>query len=543
MGKKGNKDEFIVQATILAMAGIICRIIGILYRSPLTGIIGDEGNGYYSSAYNIYTIILLVSSYSIPSAISKVIAERLALKEYKNAHRIFKCALIYVIVIGGIASLFTFFCAGILVEKNAVVVLRVFAPTIFFSGILGVLRGYFQAHGTMVQTSFSQIIEQVLNAAVSVLAAYILVNIAAGESATTRAIYGAAGSAIGTGSGVVIALLVMYMFYILNRKMFRHRIEHDKRKEIDSYSHIFKIIFFMVTPVIMSTFIYNSSTVFNQTIYTKIMKLVKEVPTDTIYTNYGIFAGKAVVIMNIPIALASAMSSAMIPTIAGSFATGNQEETNEKVGSAINTTMLIAIPAAVGMAVLAKPIMQLLFPQKGSLELASNLLRVLSITVVFYGLSTLTNAVLQGIGKVNKPVINAALALIIQTIVLVPILLFTDWNLYCLAIAMIVYSLCMCVLNHRAIVKSLGYKENWMKTFVKPFWAAIMMGAIAHVVYKGIHWIYPSNTISLCGSILASVIVYFAMVIKLRIVTEEELNAIPKGWLLVKVARKVRLIK
>ena len=111
MPRKSSKNNYLKQAGILAVAGIICRIIGILYRSPLTSIIGDEGNGYYTSAYNIYTIILLLSSYSIPSAVSKIIASKLALKEYRNAHRIFRCALIYVCVIGGAASLFTLFGA------------------------------------------------------------------------------------------------------------------------------------------------------------------------------------------------------------------------------------------------------------------------------------------------------------------------------------------------------------------------------------------------------------------------------------------------
>ena len=103
--KSGKRDGFIMQAGILAAASVICRIIGLLYKSPLTGIIGDEGNGYYNTAYNIYTIILLVSSYSIPSAIAKVLAQRLALKEYRNAQRIFKCALVYVMVVGGVESL------------------------------------------------------------------------------------------------------------------------------------------------------------------------------------------------------------------------------------------------------------------------------------------------------------------------------------------------------------------------------------------------------------------------------------------------------
>ena len=161
-----------MQAGILAAAGIIVRIIGLLYGSPLTGIIGDEGNGYYSQAYNCYTIILLISSYSIPSAISKVIAQKLGVGEYRNAQRIFHCALIYVIVVGGAASLLMFFGAGILVEGNSIPVLKIFAPTIFFFGLLGVLRGYFQAHKTMMQTSVSQIIEQLCNAIVSLSAAY-----------------------------------------------------------------------------------------------------------------------------------------------------------------------------------------------------------------------------------------------------------------------------------------------------------------------------------------------------------------------------------
>ena len=146
-----------MQAGILASAGIIVRIIGLLYNTPLVAIIGDEGNGYYNSAYYAYSIILLISSYSIPSAVSKVIAQRLATKEYRNAHRIFCCAFIYVLVVGSIASLFVFFGAGLLVEmESAIFPLKILAPTIFFSGILGVLRGYFQAHKTMVQTSVSQ---------------------------------------------------------------------------------------------------------------------------------------------------------------------------------------------------------------------------------------------------------------------------------------------------------------------------------------------------------------------------------------------------
>lgn len=542
MAQNNKNGNFVRQAGILAMAGIIVRIIGILYRSPLTGIIGDEGNGYYSSAYNIYTIILLISSYSIPSAISKVIAQRLALREYRNAHRIFHCAILYVVIVGGIASLFTFFGAGLLVEENCKVVLRVFAPTIFLSGLLGVLRGYFQAHRTMVQTSVSQILEQILNAIVSLLAAHLLIQTVSLQSKTTQAIYGAVGSALGTGSGVLIALLFMWGIYGLNRKMILGRVQRDKKKNVLSYGQIFGIIFAMVTPFILSTFIYNFSTSLNQTIYTKVMKYIMHLSEAEIAVNYGVFAGKAVVISNIPIAIASSMSAAMIPSISGSFAKGDKAGTHHQVHMAVQTTMLISIPCAFGMFALAQPVTELLFPQKESLALAAALLRAISISVIFYALSTLTNAVLQGIGKVNAPVINAAAALIVQTVVLVVLLVYTDLSLYALAVSMVVYSFLMCVLNNVAVRKALGYRQEIKKTFLKPALSAMVMGVAAHYIYMIVYWFVPVNLIALLPSIFVAVVIYFTLVIKTGALSEEELKNIPKGGMIVRMAKKLHLL-
>lgn len=543
MATKKKKDAFILQAGILAAAGILCRIIGILYRSPLTSIIGDEGNGYYSAAYNFYTIILLVSSYSIPSAISKVIAGKLALREYKNAYRVFQCALIYVLVIGGIASLFTFFCAGFLVKENSAVVLRVFAPTIFFSGLLGVLRGYFQAHGTMMQTSVSQILEQILNAAVSIGAAYGFVSLAERESDTTRAVYGAAGSALGTGAGVLIALLFMCGVYVLNRKMISRRIHKDTEHAEDSYKKIFGMIIGMVTPIILSTFIYNFSTSLNQTIYTNILSEIKGMAEAEIATMYGIFAGKAVVISNVPIALASAMSAAIIPAVSSSFALGDMKQVREKIAEAVHTTMLIAIPSAVGLTVLARPVTELLFPQKASLDQAAMLLSSISITVIFYSLSTITNGVLQAAGKVNLPVINAAGALVVQTGALVALLLYTDVGLYALSIAMVVYSFLMCVLNQIAARRTLRYKQELMKTFFKPLCATFLMGICAYFVYQGIYALLPVNIAALVPSILLAFIVYFVVLMALGGVEEADLRRLPKGYLLAKIGKKCYLLR
>lgn len=547
-----KRDGFIMQAGILAAASIICRIIGLLYKSPLTGIIGDEGNGYYGTAYTIYTIILLVSSYSIPSAIAKVLAQRLALKEYRNAQRIFKCALIYVMVVGGVASLVLFIWAPFFVMGNSVPVLRVFAPTIFIYGLLGVLRGYFQAHRTMLQTSFSQILEQILNAVVSMGAAYALMQWAQaqGKDKSIQAMYGAIGSALGTGGGVLIALGFMFAVYMLNRKMIERRIAHDRSEHEESYRDIFRMIMAVVTPFILSTCIYNLTTSLNQTIYLKMMVLLKGMDDIAATTEYGILAQKAVTISNIPIALASAMSAAIVPTIATSYAQGEKKQTRKKVASAIKVTMLISIPAAVGIGVLAKPVVLVLFPQMGSLELASGLLRGLAVTVIFYGLSTLTNAVLQGIGKVNAPVINAFIALLVQTAVLVPVLYYTDWGVYGVMLATVIYSLMMCVLNNIGMRKYLKYRQEIDKTFVRPLFSSVIMGGVAWGVYEGLHYmldlwldsVYVINLLALGFAAAIGVLLYFVLIIKLRAVKEADLKNLPKGTIFIKIAKKLRLL-
>lgn len=542
MAQQKKKDSFVLQAGILAAAGIIVKIIGLLYRSPLTSIIGLEGNGYYSSAINIYTIILLVSSYSIPSAISKVIAQRLAYKEYRNAQRVFQCALIYVIVVGGVASLFTFFAAPILVEDNAVMVLRVFAPTIFFSGLLGVLRGYFQAHGTMMHTSISQILEQILNAAVSIGAAYFLMKLAADKSDTTQAIYGASGSALGTGIGVLTALLFMYGMYRLNRGFIRKRMEHDRTQKEESYREIFKVIITIVTPFILSTFIYNCSTAVNMNIYYRIKMDVFGLEESVVAIQYGIFATQAISVVNIPIAISSAMSSASIPSVASTYAMHQEEETRHKVGQAIRMTMLIAIPATVGLLVLSKPIMQFIYPQKEALDTASGLLCALAVSVVLYSLSTLTNAVLQGIGKVNIPVIHAVIALAAQIGLLIGLLLYTELDVYALACANIAYSFLMCILNQIAVRRYLGYREKIVQTYIKPGLSAIVMGAVAYGIYHGLFYLLKISRICLILAIGAGVVVYFILIIKLGVVGEAELKAVPKGTLLIHLAKKMHLL-
>ena len=549
-----KSSNVLAQATILMVAGIITRIIGVLYRSPVTSIIGDEGNGYYGIAVNIYTMVLLISSYSIPMAVSKVVSGKLALKQYKDAHKVFRCAVIYVFVVGGIASLFTFFGASLLIpesQSRAVPVLQVLAPTIFFSGFLGVLRGYFQAHGTMLPTSISQIVEQIANAIVSIGAALLFIRLFAGGDPVRVPVFGAMGSAAGIGAGVVTGLLFMLLLYAVNRSFFLRRSGKDQSGQESSYRQIFRVIFFMVTPVILSTFVYNINPVMDQTLFMDVMAF-KHMDSALAAGLYGVFSGKYWVLINVPVALANSSSTAMIPAVSTYYTLKEYDRCNRQVHQVVQFTMLISIPCAVGLGVLAYPVMEVLFPQRATIDLAVSLLRIGCISVVFYSLSTVTNGVLQGIGKVNIPLRNAARSLVLHIVLLTPLLLLTDLDLYALVYATMFYAFMMCLLNNISVRKYLHYRQEIKKTFLIPFLSAGVMGLVCYVFYAGLDMLFTRylafyvsyrilSLLGLAASIMLGVLVYFAVVLRLRGVTREELRNFPMGRSLVRAAEKFSL--
>ena len=541
MSKK-TSSSFVKQASILMIAGLIVRVIGLLYRSPMREIIGDLGNGYYGYAYTVYSILLLISSYSIPMAISKLMAERIARKQYKNANRLFKGALVYACVVGGAAALFAWFGGRLLLPaggENAVLALKMLAPTIFFCAILGVLRGYFQAHNTMVPTSVSQIIEQLINAIVSVGAAWLFIEWFAGNE-TEEAIYGAAGGTLGTGAGVVAGLLFMVFVFVVNRKEIQRRIDNDYTVEVESYKEIFRTILMMVTPVIFSTCIYNLSSYLDQSFFAPLM-MTNGWKADDITIQYGIFSGQYMVMINIPIALANAASTAVLPSVSGNFAVGDVEGARHKINEAIQMTMFLCIPAAVGMCVLADPIMHLLFPS--TTALAGKLLMAGAVSVIFYSLSTITNGVLQGIGKPSLPVRHAALSLVINVAVLAVLTKFTPLGIYSVMIATIAYSLAMCILNGRSVTKHLDYHMDISNMFLRPLAAAVLMGGAAVVVYYGLHRVISSNVICLLPAILVAVVVYGLGYLYIAHPSKELLRRVPGGNYLVKIAVKLKVYR
>lgn len=538
-----QKNNLVKNASFLMVAAMISKVIGLLYKSPLSSIVGNMGMGYISLAQNAYMILLMIASFSIPQAVSKLISERLALRDYKNAHKIFKGSMIYAAVVGGVVALFCLFGAKLIIpsnQPNAVLALQILAPTIFLSGILGVYRGYFQAYRNMMPTSFSQIIEQIFNAVVSIAAAWLFIAHISDGTEGSVAKWGAAGSTVGTGAGVVVALLFMLFAYSLNRKGIQRRIKRDVTHEEESYKAIFRLIILIVSPIILSAFVYNINGYLNGVLFSEIQGK-QGIDADTISILYAEYATYFMSIINIPLTLSSAAPTSMIPEVSALYARGNLQETRARIDQTVQLSMFISIPCAVGLAVLAHPIVLLLF--RGTNGTAGDLLMLGSFTILLNGMSNISNGVLQGIGRPKIPMLTAVAALVVDVAAVVALLMFTDLGIYALLVAMIVYAVVVCVLNDFYMKKYLQYKNPWKEAYLKPLIASVPMGAAAAGVYYGVHALIPSNLVSLGAAVLVAVLVYFVVYLLVSRPSGEDILAMPGGSLILKFARRLHLVK
>lgn len=542
MSKKENNNTLVKNATFLMVAALISKIIGMLYKSPLTTLIGRESFACFQFAQNAYFILLMIASFSIPQALSKIMSERIAFKRYRDAQRVFKGALLYAVIAGGIAALVCIFGASILVPDNmanARLALQMLAPTIFVSGILGVFRGYFQAYRNMLPTSISQILEQIAVATVALLASGFMVHHFANAGEDTLQRWSAAGATMGTGAGVCTAFLFMLFVYRVNHKTIAKKIKNDRVSVNESYRSIMKIILLIAAPIILSAFIYNVNGYINGVMYTSILgwKGVSNSLVKQNYAEYGFF----MTLINIPLTLASTAPTSMMPEVSAQYAIGDLEETKRKIDQATWIAMLISIPASVGLAVLAQPVTRLIFPSTEGV--AGQLMVIGVITVILNSTSNISNGVLQAIGKANIPMINAAISLGVDIVFLALVLVFTNMGIYAVVLAMVVYALVMCVLNDRALKKYLGYKNPWRSAYFVPILASIPMGIVAVAVYKLVYAVIGSNFISLIPSIVLAIVVYFVGYLVVAKPKKEDLAALPGGTRLAQVAQKLKILK
>lgn len=548
--KKKSESNFLVQGSILAIASVISRIIGFLYRIPLTNIIGDSGNGYYSTAQEVYSILLLISSYSLPLAVSKLVSTRVAKGQRKNAYRIFKGALFFAAISGTIAALIVYFGADIITtmlnKPLSIFALQVLAPALLVVAILGVIRGFFQGMGTMMPSAVSQLIEQVVNAIVSIWAAYMLYQYGAkigavlGNSSTYAEAYGAAGGTVGTGTGAVAALLFVLFVFAIYRPVYKKMMAKDPGRKSETYGTVFSVLFMTIIPVLLSTTIYNISTILDMGIFNQIAEH-QGYKEETFNAMWGIYSGKYKTLVNVPIALASSMAASSVPSLSTAYAARDISQVKRKVSQTIRFTMVITIPCAVGMGILASPIMQLLFHD--SRELPARIMQIGAVSIVFYALSTLSNGILQGIDRMKAPVKNAAITLVLHIGVLVVLMYGFDLNIYAVVWANTFFSFLMCILNGASIRKYLKYRQEIVKTFLIPGIASVIMGGAVYGVYQLIMKTIGHNAAATITAIIIGVIVYGVVLLLMRGLSERELRAFPMGGTLVRIAKKLHLLK
>lgn len=544
---KRKKSNFIVQGGILAMAGILSRIIGIARRFPMQHIFGDKGNGYYAAAYSVYSIMLIISCYSLPLAVSKAVSSKISKRQYKSAQRVFQCAMVFALTMGGITFfvcefLGDFLAEHVMEEPMGAMALKVLGPALLTVSVMGVFRGYFQGLGTMMPTAISQILEQIFVLIGSIAGTYILYNYGGKVGALFHnedyaPAYGAAGASIGPVLGSVVGLLFLAFVYALYRKGMKNRSSRDMNGRVDGYPQIFKLIILTIIPVLLSSTVYNISDVIDTSIFGKVMvaKGLGDVKTDI----WGVYTGKYKVLVNVPIALANAMCASIVPVLTKLMVREEYGRAKEKIGQAMRFTMIVAFPSAVGLAVLARPIISMLF--KGEVDMAVNMLHVGSVSVVFFAISTLTNGVLQGINKMKVPVRNAAISLAVH-IVFLFVTLQLGMGINAVIYANILFAAIVCVLNALAIRKYMRYNQELVRTFAIPAVASVAMGIVIGLLNMLLSK-SAGNVVTVFVGIGVGAVVYFVVLILLKGINERDLKAMPGGRTILTAARKLHLMR
>ena len=549
-----TRNNFVIQGSILAIAGILVRLIGMFYRIPLIEIIGKEGNGYYTSAFSVYSILLIVSSYSLPTAVSKMVAGRIAVGQYKNSQKILKAALIYATVVGAAACLVLWFGADAFAQLLGMpfcrYALKSLAPTVWIMAYLGVLRGYFQGHGTMVPTAFSQLFEQIVNAAVSIGAASWLVkkgmeaDLVYGET-EYAASFGAAGGTLGTGAGAVIALAFFLFLLFAYRPIMKRQRRKDKSGREDSYGKIAGVLTITILPIVLSSTVYNISSVLDNYLFADGLRSLGQ--EEQMAELWGVF-GEYHLLFNIPVALSNALSSSLIPALANAVAMGDRKMVIQRTRTAVRFSMIIAIPAAVGLTVLAEPVCNLLFASHDN-SLLIKLMVAGSAAVVFFSLSTMTNAILQGTNHMNAPLIHSAIALIPHVISLIVFQRVLNQGIYSVVYSNVLFALVVCILNQLAIRKYLRYRQEYKKTFLVPIGCSAVMGLAAYGLYTLVYNILPKSLaagrlgliIAISPAIVGAIIVYGLLLLKFGGFSDKELKDMPMGTRILGIARKLHL--
>lgn len=536
--KDSNKKESFTQAVvILIFSQILIKILGLIYTLYLTNRegFGDRGNGILASGYQIYAMLLTISSIGVPSAISKLVSEKVAIGDHKGAHRIFKIAFATFAIIGLIGSLALFFGAGLIANKwlqipEAEMTLVSLSPAIFFVSIASVMRGYFNGRQNMKTTARSQTLEQVFKTLLTIIIVEI---IAVCSNISTE--WMAAGANLATTLATFLGFSYLYLYYKTKRKEIAEDIKQTVNYKHERVKTIIKRIMLVSIPIALTAIL--SSINKNIDSFTVVRSLKEFMPEDIATAQYGILGGKVDTLTNLPLAINVAFATALVPAIAAAKARKDSKTIKEKTSFSLLISMLIGLPCTVGMFIFAGPILNLLFPNASS---GVVILQISSLAILFTILDQTINGALQGYGKLMVPTISLGVGVIVKLIlnlILVPI---PSIGVNGAAWATVVCHLVAFIVAITSLIRNFGLHLKLSKFVFKPIIATSIMGICSYYIYILLSGIISIKVATILAIIMA-VIIYLLAVVTLKIFSKEEILSLPMGEKICNVLKKIKI--
>ncbi len=537
---KVKKNSFVRNVLMLMLSQVLIKILGLVYRLAITNAngFGDLGNGYYSAGYQVYTVLLIISSQGIPGAVSKLVADKVSNGEYKKAHKIYKVSLLVFGIIGFIASLLLFIssdfiASAILNVSDVKYVLRVLSPAIFFVCISAVIRGYFAGLGTMKASSVSQALEQLFNCVLTITLVYTLI----GREPYVMA----AGGTLATTLAVLMSFSYLVVFYKKNIKLYVENTE-EKEENTPIKSLAKKIIITAIPLTIGSvisvvTTLIDTITVSNciQIAYENIFETKVLLEQEAMRLT-GILS-KVDTIINLPLAVNLSFYSALIPAITGAIARKDYESASNKISFSISTSLLVVIPCAAGFITLANPILQMLYPNASD---GAGILQITSLTMVFIAINHTIQGSLFGLGKMYIPAMALTFACIVKIILNLILVRNPNINIYGAAISSLVCQIIVFIIIYTVLKKSIKFKFNVKNNLIKPIVACIAMAGVILILQFLLSNVV-NNIVLTIISIIIGACIYLLFIILFRVMNKEDICLLPGGNKIYNVLVKLKL--
>lgn len=530
-----SKENFVKGAAILSVAGLLVKILGAVYRIPLTNLIGTEGIGYYQPAYNIYNLLLVVSLSGFPTAIAKMVSEKRALQNYEGAYQVYKVSRWGLFLIGLVSSVVVLVFARSLVTflgfPGSYYSMIALVPALFAVPLLSAYRGFFQGSQNMMPIALSQIIEQVFRVSVGLYLAYTLVGRGLEEAA--------AGATFGASAGGLAALVLIYIMFFLSRKSIKEEIKLSSNNKQEPVWNVVKGLLYIAVPITIGASIAPLMGMIDSYIVSNRLGAIGYTSLE-IVDMYGELSGTAQTLINFPQVFSTAVAMSLVPVITETFTRKQYEKLNDTANAGVKISMIIGLPCGIGLFMLAEPIIALLYPSIGPAKHASSgaLLEIMAISVIFLTLVQSFTAILQSVNKQFHPVKNLAVGLVVKVVFSYILIGMPSINIRGAAISTTISYLVVALLNWWDINRSTKIKISLIKVSARPLLSAAAMAAAVSISFRILRSVLGSQNLATLGSIGAAVVVYVVFLFLTGAITKEDLELIPKGEKLRRFVRK-----